>query len=568
MPPMPSGFELDSKRLGSLPLVNHFVGRLRFEHILRRHLPRPDSRVQLETIPALGVLLRNLIVAHSPLYSVGEWARGFVPSLLGLRATQVPLLNDDRVGRALDQLFEADRRALLTELVVHMVREFDVALEQFHNDSTTLSLQGEYRRATGTRVRGKPTVVVTYGHSKDHRPDLKQLLWILTISHDGAVPVHFKVADGNTEDSTTHVETWEVLRRLVGSANFLYIADSKLCTRPNLKHIHSSGGRFITVMPRTRQEDRRFKDWLQHHVPAWAEVVRKPHPRLKHGPPDVFSACASPIPDGDGFRLLWFQSTHKMERDAQARRDIIQSASKALGQLQAKLDGARPRVRSRTAVANAVEKILKEKGAARWIAYTLTASAEPHYHQEKRGRPGHKTRWRRELRTRVHLDFSPRADHIAYDARGDGIFPLLTDCVDFSFAQVLEAYKSNQPMVEQRHNLLKNVEAATPLYLKSISRIEALLFVHFVALMVHALIERQVRTAMATKQVPGLPLYPEDRDCKAPSTARILEVFATIPRHLLYQRGQLVQRFDPELTTLQVTILKLLGVPTEAYRER
>jgi transposase len=145
---------------------------------------------------------------------------------------------------------------------------------------------------------------------------------------------------------------------------------------------------------------------------------------------------------------------------------------------------------------------------------------------------------------------------------------LLTDCVDFSCAQVLEAYKSNQPMVEQRHALLKNVAAATPLYLKSISRIEALLFVHFVALIVHALIERQVRTAMATKQVPGLPLYPEDRDCKAPTTARILEVFATIPRHLLYQRGTLVQRFDPELTTLQVTILKLLGVPTEAYRER
>ena len=566
MPTTP-GFELDSKLFGPLPLVNYFIGRLRFEHFLRRHLPTPDPRVQLETIPALGVLLRNLIIARVPLYSIGEWAREFVPSLLGLRATQVPLLNDDREGRALDQLFDADRSSLLTELVVHMVREFDVALEQFHNDSTTLSLHGEYRGATGKLVRGKPTVVVTYGNSKDCRPDLKQLLWILTISNDGAIPVHFKVADGNTEDSTTHLETWEVLRRLVGSANFLYIADSKLCTRPNLKHIHGSGGRFITVMPRTRKEDKLFKDWLQHNVPAWEEVVRKPHPRLKHGPPDVFSACASPIPDGDGFRLLWFQSTHKMERDAQARRDVIQSASKALVQLQARLEGSRPRFRSRAAVARAVEKILKEKGAERWVEYKVSSSAEPRYHQEKRGRPGNKTRWRRELRTRFRLNFSQRGDQIAYDARCDGIFPLLTDCFDFSFAQVLEAYKSKQPMVEKRHDLLKNVEAATPMYLKSISRIEALLFVHFVALMVHALIERQVRTAMATKKVAMLPLYPEDRDCKAPSTARILEVFGTLQRHLLYRRGKLVQRFDPELTELQVTILELLGVAREAYRE-
>ena len=143
---------------------------------------------------------------------------------------------------------------------------------------------------------------------------------------------------------------------------------------------------------------------------------------------------------------------------------------------------------------------------------------------------------------------------------------MLTNCPDFSFAQVLEAYKSNQPMIEKRHDLLKNVEAATPMYLKSISRIEALLFVHFVALMVHALIERQVRTAMKEKKVPKLPLYPEDRDCKAPSTARILEVFGSLQRHLLYRRGKLAQRFDPELTELQLTILELLGVARGAYR--
>ncbi|HEX9709125.1 MAG TPA: transposase, partial [Candidatus Thermoplasmatota archaeon] len=153
-----------------------------------------------------------------PLYGLGEWARGWVPGLLRLRPAQVALLNDDRVGRALDRLFDADPRAWLTTLVVHMVRAFGVSLEQLHNDSTTLTLHGEYAGATGRLVRGRPTLVVTFGHNKDHRPDLKQLLWILTVSADGAVPVHVKVADGDTEDSTTHRETWEVLRGVVGSA--------------------------------------------------------------------------------------------------------------------------------------------------------------------------------------------------------------------------------------------------------------------------------------------------------------------------------------------------------------
>ena len=59
--------------------------------------------------------------------------------------------------------------------------------------------------------------------SKDHRPDLKQLLFILTMSADGNVPVAFRCADGNTSDSRTHIETWNTLRAVAGRADFLYV---------------------------------------------------------------------------------------------------------------------------------------------------------------------------------------------------------------------------------------------------------------------------------------------------------------------------------------------------------
>jgi transposase len=561
-----TGFTLRSHTVGALPLVNHVLGRLRFAELLARHLPPPDPRAPLAPLALLGVLTRNLVLARVPLYGLGEWARAWVPSLLGLEPEQAALLHDDRVGRALDRLFDADRRALLTELVVHMVREFQVSLTQLHNDSTTLTLHGAYDEATGKRVRGRPTLVITFGHNKDHRPDLKQLLWILTVSADGAVPVHFKVADGNTEDSTTHVETWEVLRGLVGSPNFLYVADSKLCTRETLKHIHEHGGSFITVLPRSRKEDALFKTWLQTHTPAWEEVARKPHPRWKHGPPDIFRAVPSPVPDADGFRLLWYESSHKMERDAQARRSAIQTAWKALEDFAARLQGPRPRRRTRAAVAAAVEGLLAASGAERWVSYEVVAVDEASFHQEKRGRPGQHTRWRRRLKRRVRLTWQLREAEIAADARADGIFPLLTNRRDLTAGAILEAYKSKQPLVEQRHDLLKNVAAATPMCLKSVSRIEALLFLLFVALLVHALIEREVRAAMAARDIKALPLYPEDRECKAPSTDRILEVFGPLQRHLLSHKGRVVQRFDPELTTLQCRLLAFLGISPKAFR--
>jgi len=531
------GFDLDSKAIGSLPLVNHSLRRLRFDQALARHLPPPDPRSRIPPRQVLGVLIRNLVLARLPLYSVGEWCRQWVPALLGLEPEEVALLGDDRTGRALDRLFDADRGALLTELVVRMVKEFRICLDQLHNDSTTLTLHGEYDEATGELVRGKPTLVVVRGHNKDHRPDLKQLLWILTVSADGAIPVHFKVADGNTEDSTTHIETWEILRKLVGSADFLYVADSKLCTHENLKHIHEEGGRFVTVLPRSRKEDGLFRDWLQENTPPWEDVVWKPHPRLKDGPPDIIRVFPSPIPEANGFWILWYHSSHKTKRDAQARGDTIQSAWKALEALRAKLEGPRPRYRTQGAVAGAAEKILSETGAGRWVACEVTSFQEATFHQEKRGRPGKKTRWRRRLKTRFRLTWSPRQEQIAYDTRCDGIFPLVTNSKDLSARETLEVYKSKQPLVEKRHDLLKNVQAATPVYLQNISRIEALLFLHFVALLVHALIEREIRRRMEARGTKRIPLYPEQRNCKAPSTVRVLQVFDGLQRHLCVFRA-------------------------------
>src|SRR3970040_1547097 len=116
-----SGFELDSKLVGAFPLVNHILKRLRFDEILRKHLPPPDPRALLPTHSALGFLLRNLVLAHAPLYSLGEWAREGVPALMGLEPEQLLLLNDDRVGRALDRLFDADPQAPLADVGVLLV---------------------------------------------------------------------------------------------------------------------------------------------------------------------------------------------------------------------------------------------------------------------------------------------------------------------------------------------------------------------------------------------------------------------------------------------------------------
>jgi transposase len=120
-------------------------------------------------------------------------------------------------------------------------------------------------------------------------------------------------------------------------------------------------------------------------------------------------------------------------------------------------------------------------------------------------------------------------------------------------------------MVEKRHDMLKNVLSATPAFLKSVSRLEALLFLMYISLTVHALIEREVRKKMEEQGISSLPLYPEERECRAPTAIRIFEIFSDVRRHLLMKNGRIVQRFLPELSSIQKQILSLLHISPQLF---
>ena len=114
-------FELISERLGPLPLVNHFMEQLGLEATLERFVPTRDGRCRLPYAKGLGVLIRSILVEREPIYRHQDVVSGFAPGVFGIGVRQVKDLKDDQLGRALDQLFMADRGSLLTEIVVAAV---------------------------------------------------------------------------------------------------------------------------------------------------------------------------------------------------------------------------------------------------------------------------------------------------------------------------------------------------------------------------------------------------------------------------------------------------------------
>lgn len=555
-------FELCSEQLGALPIVCRFLERMRLGELLERYLPEAGARSALPAARAIGVLVRNLCLAHQPLYRLGEWAAPYRASLLGVCVDQLGLLNDDRVGRALDRLFVADRASLLTELMLGVISEFEIDCSRLHNDSTSISLHGVYQAADGRAREGKPTVAIVHGHNKDYRPDLKQLLWILTVSADQAVPLAYRLADGNTTDESTHIRTWEGLRALCGRPDFLYVADCKLATSRQMAHIASSGGRFVTLLPRSRNEDRLLRDWTRRHKPDWSEAARQPGPR--NGDPDeVWRTAPAPIASKEGYRLVWVHSTQQHRLDQQARARRLARAQKALRSLNERLHGPKCRFADREGVQAAIDQTLAKHGATELIRTQITDRPAVKIRKIIKA-PDNKRHRKRIVRARFALTWQTDQPALARDNAADGCYALITNDHHLTDTEVLAAYRY-QPDLEKRHHQLKSIQDAAPVYLKSPARIEALFLCHYIALLTRALIERQLRQAMAHHHIKQMPLYPESRACTHPTATRTLQTFDNLARHHLNAHQQHLQTFAPQLTPLQTQLLDLLNVPHTAY---
>ena len=567
-----AGVKLRSFAVGAMPIINRILQRMRLSEILSETLPPDDKKTRLPTHRALTLLIRNVLCSREPMYGVAQWAALYAPDLLNLFDNEVELLNDDRMGRGLDHLFNGLDADLIMKVVRHVIAEFNISLSEFHNDSTSLSFYGAYHGDDETRwVRGRKTLAITYGHSKDHRPDLKQVLYILTISEDGGVPMYFTAADGNTTDDTTHKATWNLLRELVGHSEFLYVADCKLATTENMKFIDRQGGRFVTVLPRSRKENRQFRQRFEAKPESirWTTLYQIKKTYTIRGKQvtevvDQLEACSDECISHEGFRLIWYRSTRKMELDRQRRAKQLDRAMRELHQLRTRLQGPKTRFDERQKVQQELQKVLRKHKVEGLVDVDILEEEVPRFKQTKRGRPTKNMTYTKTTKLRFDLTWAINYDHQRELELQDGIFPLISNDKEMAAEGILRAYK-RQPVIEKRFSQLKTDFGVAPIFLKSVTRIHGLLAVYFFALMVQTLLERELRQAMQDADIQSLPIYPEGRLCRRPTTRKLIDFFAGIQRHEVRLKGQEPQYIVTQLTPEQKQILKLLRIPTTGY---
>jgi len=156
-------------------------------------------------------------------------------------------LNDDTLGRLLDKIWAYGPSKLFSLIAMDAYRIFELDAGRYHLDSSSFSVHGAYE---GVEEK-VGSIAITYGHSKDHRPDLKQFITEMVCSHDGAVPLSFQVASGNQSDQAVFAERLQAFAQQ-WDVDGVLVADAALYSAENLQQLGSL--RWITRVPLTLSE--------------------------------------------------------------------------------------------------------------------------------------------------------------------------------------------------------------------------------------------------------------------------------------------------------------------------
>jgi transposase len=545
--------KINRYRVGELPLMEAIVKRLNLREILNEFVP-PRKNEEMLPSDALILLIYNLAVEKSPLYELQEWVNSLELRCFGYEKYREMKFTDDRFGKYLDRLYSADRASLLTRIVVNAVQAFNIDLSQIHNDSTSVKAFGKYPGKTSTGFELK------FGKSKDHRPDLKQLIYSLSITADGAVPVHCKSYPGNRNDDTTHIETWETLCEINGKPDFLYVADCKLCTDNQLNYIEQKSGRALTTIPNQWLEVVSFKENLKIQNIAKKEVWRR---TLQDDVLDYFSVyCGNYTTNKRGYKIHWIHSSEKKKGDYAFREEQLKKAESKLLELLPKIN--KRNLKSKEAIKEACNKILKQYKVEKFITITIGEIGEERTVKKSRGRPEKGAIKEKEVRKIIILSWDRDTTALEQEKKIDGVFPLLSTDPNLSARDAIMAFKY-QPRLEKRFTQLKSIHLIAPLLFKKIERIEANMFLFFIALMIQALIERQVRSGMIDKKIRSLEVYPENRDAAHPTTSKVFDIFSDISTYTLTENSDVIEMHTDSLKPVQNSILQLLSIDEAAY---
>ena len=533
--------KIQVKNLDHLGIVAGIVDQIGLvEEIDRLIEPHPQQIISTGQV-VKAMILNGLGFVSAPLYLFSEFFVGKATEHLIGEGIKPEHLNDDRIGRALDSLSNQGLTPLFTSIAMLAHQRFNLSTKSLHLDSSSFSVEGSYqtRSADESSSKSIESVKITYGYSKDHRPDLKQFMMDVICTGDGDVPLFMRIGDGNESDRAIFAELIKQFKQ-EWNLDSIYVADSALYSAENLQQLGQLN--WITLVPRTIKTSKMLAELMKEELFVESEISGY----------RIAPCCCN---YGE-VRQRWLVIESEKRRDSNLKQ-LEKRVTKQLKIVTSELKSLMKQDFACAADAQKAAEILTRN----WKYHSLESIAiETHAHYNQAGRPS-KNQSPEHFTYRVTAQIVPIESVIEIARKRAGRFILATNVFDEDILpndRVLIEYKGQQSS-ERGFRFLKDpLFFTSSVFLKTPRRVAALAMVMGLCLLVYTLGQRQLRQALAHAEetIPNQLKQPTSN----PTLRWVFQCFQAI--HLVALDRQLQ---ISNLTDSRVRILRFLGSPCQKY---
>jgi len=461
----------------------------------------------------VAMLLNALGFVDRPLYLFPEFMETKPVEIVIREGLKAEDFNDDVLGRTLDKLYRAGPESIFMRIAANAYKDYGGRF--FHNDTTTMSLQGEYEHEEGD-LDAVP-IEITHGYSKDGRQDLKQ--FVISLVMDDDLPVFIQALSGNASDKNHFreiVKRYGASLRAMWGEDRIWVWDSAFYSERNVKEV-SGSYKWITRVPETLSEAKEVLETLD------GGMLQKTSSAGYH----LFSTSV----EYGGVKQRWIvvfsEKAFSRER-ARLEKRIVKEREKVEKEI---WHSSNQPFHSMEDGLNALR--VKEKA---W-KYHHMKGIDCDERRKRKGEGGGRPKNGEELQHLFYIKASFEEDEaaIAKEMLRKGKFIVATNELDIEKLNdegALKAYKEQQH-AERGFRFLKDpMFFAHSMFLKNEGRIVAMVMIMGLALMVYSLAEHKLREALEEtgETIPDQRKKPTKR----PTIRRVFQVFEGITVLFLY----------------------------------
>lgn len=502
--------DADVFHYGHLPLVAAFCRQLGLQEAVNETVP---SKMELKPGSVVQAVVLDTLCGRTPLYRLEESLEEQDLGVLLGQGVEAHNFNDTNLGRSLDAIFEAGPAKILTELGGRAVRIFNLDARVVSYDTTSTSVWGDYLPCAGSYP--PPGPIITHGHSKDKRPDLKQFMTELLCVERG-VPIFGRILNGNSSDKTSNNTMLTKLSKLMathglGPGDFIYVADSAMVTEKNLATLDVN--RFVSRLPAnyaacgkaiaTAVDAGEWKD-----IGALAE-----YKGTKNRPNATYRIASTEVElHGREYRAV---VVHSDSHDRRRRKKLEKALTQSREQIKKEIKKIPVVYSCEPDALEACKRVQKLSGQLHHAKASVVS-----FQKRKRGRPPKNGPAPTATQYQLKCDICEKVEAVERERELAGCFVLISNVPKegpgaVSAKGLLQTYKG-QYGVESGFTFLKDPLVVNDTFLKKPKRIEVLGTILVIALLIWRLMERSMRASIANtdKTLPGW----ENRRTKRPTT--------------------------------------------------